>query len=140
MTFYNMMILEGFIAMVWAAATMAMIGLGAGKAGITMQFTAGTWQYFQNVGGSLQAISPTSVVGVICKKALGQAGGIIAIFGAMVLPHHNGRYRPSIPSSDPVRGASYQTGFQSEKTWACSPALCSCILHSDLCQAVTRRL
>ena len=86
MTFYNMMIVEGFIAMVWAAATMAMIGYGAAHSGITMQFSEGTWQYFQMTAGSLAAISPTSAVGVICRNALGQVGGIIAIIGVIVLP------------------------------------------------------
>jgi len=86
MTFYNMMIVEGFIAMVWAAATMAMIGYGAAHSGITVQFSEGAWQYFQMKEGVLEAISPTSVVGVICRNALGQVGGIIAIIGVIVLP------------------------------------------------------
>ena len=86
MTFYNMMIVEGFIAMVWAASTMAMIGYGAAHSGITMKFSEGAWQYFQMRAGALEAISPTSVVGVICKNALGPVGGVIAIIGVIVLP------------------------------------------------------
>ncbi len=88
--FYNMMIAEGFIAMVWAAGTMAMIGLGADKAGITMQMTEKGWQYFTMVSGQLQQISPASVVGVVCKCMLGPVGGIIAIIGVILLPITSG--------------------------------------------------
>jgi hypothetical protein len=77
MTFYNMMILEGFIAMVWAAGAMAMIGAGAGHAGITMQLADGGWAYFQEIDGVLKQISATSVVGVVCRNMLGSVGGII---------------------------------------------------------------
>lgn len=83
MTFYNMMLAEGFIAMVWAAATMAMIGLGAQNGGITMQFAEGTWQYLNSEG---QALSPTSVVGLICRNMLGNIGGTLAIIGVIILP------------------------------------------------------
>ena len=89
-TFYNMMLAEGFIAMVWAAGTMAMIGLGAENAGITMQLTDGGWAYFANVGGTLQQISATSVVGVVCKNMLGPVGGLIAIIGVILLPITSG--------------------------------------------------
>lgn len=90
MAFYNMMILEGFIAMVWAAGTMAMIGVGAGDAGITMKMTEGGWAYFQEIAGSLKQISATSVVGVVCRKMLGPIGGVIAIIGVIVLPVTSG--------------------------------------------------
>ena len=90
MTFFNMMLVEGFIAMVWAAGTMAIIGIGAENAGITMKFTEGSWSYFQNVNGVLQQISPTSVVGVLCKYMLGDFGGVIAIIGVIVLPVSTG--------------------------------------------------
>ncbi len=86
MTFYNMMICEGFIAMVWAAGAMAVIGLGAENAGITMQLTDAGWGYFQSVNGVLQQISPTSVVGVVCRSMLGDIGGVIAIIGVIILP------------------------------------------------------
>ena len=89
-TFYNMMIVEGFIAMVWAAGTMAMIGLGAGDLGITMQQTEKGWAYFMLVEGQLKQISATSVVGVVCKNMLGSVGGIIAIIGVIVLPITSG--------------------------------------------------
>jgi carbon starvation protein CstA len=90
MTFYNMMLCEGFIAMVWAAGTMAVIGLGAENAGITMQMTESGWGYFQSVDGVMQKISATSVVGVVCKYMLGNAGGIIAIIGVIILPISTG--------------------------------------------------
>ena len=84
-TFYNMMILEGTVAMVWAAASMAMIGVGAAEGGITMQMTDGGWAYFAQVDGEVQRIAATSVVGVACNKLLGPVGGIVAIIGAIVL-------------------------------------------------------
>ena len=90
MTFYNMMIVEGFIAMVWAAGTMAMIGVGAAEGGITMQMTEKGWAYFQEVNGVLKQISPTSVVGVICQHMLGPVGGVIATIGVIILPITSG--------------------------------------------------
>ncbi len=90
MTFYNMMIAEGFIAMIWAAGTMAVIGIGAENSGITMQLTDAGWGYFQSVNGALQQISPTSVVGVICRNMLGSIGGTIAIIGVIIFPITSG--------------------------------------------------
>ena len=89
-TFYNMMIAEGFIALVWAAGTMAMIAVGAENAGITMQMTEGGWAYFANISGTLRQISATSVVGVVCKNMLGPIGGLIAIVGVIILPVTSG--------------------------------------------------
>lgn len=66
-TFYNMMILEGFIAMVWAAGAMGMY----------------------NLQGTID-IGATTAVGVICKDILGNIGGIIAILGVIVLPITSG--------------------------------------------------
>ena len=86
MTFYNMMVLEGFIAMVWAAGTMAMINLGSANGGVDMQQVDGVWKYMQN--GSV--VSATSMVGVLCKNALGPIGGMIAIIGVIVLPITSG--------------------------------------------------
>ncbi len=88
--FYNMMIAEGFIALVWAAATLAMISLGADHAGITMQMTEGGWTYFMHGSDGLMQISATSVVGVICKNLLGPVGGAIALVGVIVLPITSG--------------------------------------------------
>ncbi len=90
LTFYNMMIAEGFIAMVWAAGTMAMIGIGAENAGITMQMTEKGWAYFADIKGSLQQISATSVVGVVCRSMLGSVGGLIAVIGVIILPITSG--------------------------------------------------
>jgi carbon starvation protein CstA len=89
-TFYNMMIVEGFIAMVWAAGAMAMIGVGAENKGITIQQHNGSWEYFMMSAGQLKQISATSVVGVICKNMLGSVGGIIAIIGVIILPITSG--------------------------------------------------
>ena len=68
MTFYNMMVLEGFIAMVWAAAAMGVINLGIVSA----------------TGGA------TGTVIAVCKDILGSVGGIIALAGVVVLPITSG--------------------------------------------------
>ena len=69
MTFYNMMILEGFIAMVWAAGAMGVYNLG-----------------LQEGNASLA----TGTIGVVCKYVLGNVGGIIALIGVIVLPITSG--------------------------------------------------
>ena len=68
MTFYNMMILEGFIAMVWAGAAMGIFnaGIQAANAGVT------------------------STVIAVCKDILGNVGGVIALLGIVVLPITSG--------------------------------------------------
>ncbi len=69
MTFYNMMIVEGFIAMVWAAGAMGVYNLG-----------------LQTADASLA----TATIGVVCKHVLGPVGGIIALLGVIVLPITSG--------------------------------------------------
>ena len=69
MTFYNMMVLEGFIAMVWAAGAMGVYNLG-----------------LQAADSSLA----TATIGVVCKNILGPVGGIIALLGVIVLPVTSG--------------------------------------------------
>lgn len=68
MTFYSMMILEGFIAMVWAGGAMGVFNAGLQAA---------------NAGA-------TSTVIMICKDILGPVGGIIALAGVVVLPITSG--------------------------------------------------
>lgn len=68
MTFYNMMILEGLIAMIWAAAAMGVMNAGLADA----------------------ATSATAVVGIVANDLLGSIGGIIAIIGVIVLPVTSG--------------------------------------------------
>ena len=70
-TFYSMMILEGFIAMVWAAAAM-----GAVNAGLA------TRDQLHDAA--------TTVVGIVARDMLGPVGGIIAIIGVIVLPITSG--------------------------------------------------
>ncbi len=67
-TFYNMMILEGFIAMIWAGAAMGIFnnGLQAANAGAT------------------------GTVIAVCKDILGPVGGMIALVGIVVLPITSG--------------------------------------------------
>ena len=69
MTFYNMMVLEGFIAMVWAAGAMGVYNLGLQEASANIA---------------------TSTIGVVCKDVLGNVGGIIALLGVIVLPITSG--------------------------------------------------
>ncbi len=68
-TFYNMMVLEGFIGMVWAAAAMGVYNLA-----------------LQEPNAALA----TGTVGVACKYLLGNVGGIIALLGVIVLPITSG--------------------------------------------------
>ena len=68
-TFYNMMVLEGFIAMVWAAAAMGAYNLGMREA---------------------VASGATATVGAVCRDLLGNVGGIIALLGIIVLPITSG--------------------------------------------------
>ncbi|MQN01116.1 MAG: carbon starvation protein A [Lachnospiraceae bacterium] len=90
--FYDMMVTEGFIAMCWAAGTMAMINLGAKAGGVTMLFdqTTKAWTFNALVNGKMAAVSATSVVGILCKNALGPVGGMISIIGVIVLPITSG--------------------------------------------------
>ena len=67
-TFYWMMILEGFIAMVWAGGAMGVFNLGIQEA----------------------TANATQTVGVVCKDILGGIGGTIAIIGVIVLPVTSG--------------------------------------------------
>lgn len=67
-TFYNMMIAEGFIAMIWAAAAMGIMNLGVASANT----------------------SATEVVGLVANNLLGSVGGMIAIIGVIVLPITSG--------------------------------------------------
>lgn len=69
MTFYNMMVVEGFIAMVWAAGAMGVYNLG-----------------LQAADASLA----TDTIGVVCKNLLGSIGGVIALLGVIVLPITSG--------------------------------------------------
>ena len=65
MTFYGTMILEGLIAMIWAAAAMGLYN-----------------------GGS--TVGATAAVGAVAKELLGTVGGLIAILGVIVLPITSG--------------------------------------------------
>jgi len=71
LTFYNMMVLEGFIAMIWAAAA-----IGAVSGGI-----ATAEQLFR---------APAQVIGIVARDMLGPVGGLIAIIGVIVLPVTSG--------------------------------------------------
>ena len=101
MTFYNMMILEGFIAMIWAAAAMGVYNLG-----------------LQEVNASLA----TGTVGIICRDLLGPVGGIIALLGVIVLPITSGdtalrslRLSISLTLCTSIRALS-------RSAWACPPS------------------
>lgn len=66
-TFYDMMILEGIIAMVWAAGAMVLFGRGTPV-----------------------STGATSMVGIISREFMGSIGGLIAILGVIVLPITSG--------------------------------------------------
>ena len=66
--FYNMMIAEGFIAMIWAAASMGVMNLGLANADTPA----------------------TEVVGIVAKSLLGNVGGLIAVIGVILLPITSG--------------------------------------------------
>lgn len=68
-TFYYMMLIEGFIAMVWAAGAMIIYN-GLAK------------------GAELPGATP--MVGIIAKEFLGNIGGLLAIIGVIVLPITSG--------------------------------------------------
>ena len=70
-TFYDMMIVEGFIAMTWAAGAMG--AMNQGLASADALWTA-----------------PTSVVGIVAFDMLGPVGGMIALAGVIVLPITSG--------------------------------------------------
>ncbi|WP_100064953.1 carbon starvation CstA family protein [Miniphocaeibacter massiliensis] len=65
--FYNMMIAEGLIAMVWAAGAMVLFNSGTDV-----------------------ATGATEMVGIISKKFMGTVGGLFAIAGVIVLPITSG--------------------------------------------------
>ena len=67
-TFFNMMIVEGFIGMIWAAGAMAVMN--------ALKADAST--------------VATTVVGIVCKDMLGPIGGTLAILGVIVLPITSG--------------------------------------------------
>lgn len=66
--FYNSMILEGFIAMIWAAAAMGI--------------------YNKGIDSGL--VGKPDVIGLVAKDFLGSIGGFIAILGVIVLPITSG--------------------------------------------------
>lgn len=68
-TFYNMMVIEGFIAMIWAAAAMGIYNKG---------------------GVPAELIGTPSVIGIVSIDLLGSIGGLIAIIGIIVLPITSG--------------------------------------------------
>jgi carbon starvation protein CstA len=66
-TFFNMMLVEGFIAMCWAAGSMIVFGKGTEI-----------------------SPAPTLMVGFVSRQFLGQIGGMIAVLGVIVLPITSG--------------------------------------------------
>ncbi len=67
-TFFNMMLLEGFIAMIWAAAAMGIY----------------------NKGIDPELVGTPAVIGMVARDLLGNIGGVIAIIGVIVLPITSG--------------------------------------------------
>ena len=82
MTFYNMMVLEGFIAMVWAAGAMGVYNLGLQAADATLA---------------------TDTIGVVCRAHPGQCGRHHRSAGRYRPARHLRRHRPAGSAPDPVR-------------------------------------
>lgn len=72
-TFYYMMLLEGFIAMCWAAGAMVLFNFMAAKD-----------------GAEAFATGATPMVGIISRHFMGNVGGLLAIIGVIVLPITSG--------------------------------------------------
>lgn len=72
--FYGMMIVEGFIAMIWAAGALALKASGALDGMLT----------------GAEAIGPAGVVKDIALNLLGPVAGAVAIIGVIVLPITSG--------------------------------------------------
>ncbi|BDH60748.1 hypothetical protein MTP04_08780 [Lysinibacillus sp. PLM2] len=70
--FYGMMIAEGIIAMIWAAASMSLFG---GYGGLNELITAG---------------GPAAVVSEVSLLMMGSIGGTLAIIGVIILPITSG--------------------------------------------------
>lgn len=70
--FYGMMIAEGVIAMIWAAAAMSLFN---GSAGLNEVLASG---------------GPAAVVSEVSKSMLGAVGGTLAVLGVIVLPITSG--------------------------------------------------
>ncbi|BCB72731.1 hypothetical protein HMEPL2_30820 [Vreelandella aquamarina] len=70
--FYGMMIAEGVIAMIWAAAAMSL------------------FQGEQSLSDVLAAGGPAAVVGEVSTTMLGAVGGTLAVLGVIVLPITSG--------------------------------------------------
>ena len=77
LTFYNMMVLEGFIAMIWAAAAIGAVNKGIA---VTNNFT----------GNELLLKAPAQVIGIVARDMLGSIGGTLAIIGVIILPITSG--------------------------------------------------
>ncbi len=80
--FYGAMIVEGIVAMIWAAAAMAYFG---GPEGLNQAATEGIM-----IDGVLTKVTPAIAVDMICKSWLGKLGAVIAIIGVVVCPITSG--------------------------------------------------
>lgn len=76
-TFYYMMLLEGFIAMTWAAAAM----------GIYAKVSAGE---IAGVTEVAEIAGKPVVIGMVARNLLGNFAGILAVIGVIVLPITSG--------------------------------------------------
>jgi len=98
MTFYNMMVVEGVIAMFWAAATMALISRGlttvvAGSAEtlansgleVIRAVTIAPYTTEVLINSEFVFQRPTPVIGLISRDMLGDVAGMVAIFGVITL-------------------------------------------------------
>ena len=113
MTFYNMMVVEGFIAMVWAAGAMGVYNLG-----------------LQEANASLA----TATIGVVCKHILGPVGGIIALLGVIVLPITSGDTALRALRLAVADGLHIDQRVHEEEARSCCSYLCACCSDPCICK------
>ena len=119
MTFYNMMVLEGFIAMVWAAGAMGVYNLGEQAADANLA---------------------TATIGVVCKHILGNCGRHHRPAGRHRPARHLRRHRPARPAPDPVRVPAHRPVHQCQASGPGRPRVRAGGRHHRVGQDGHRRL
>ena len=102
-TFFWMMILEGFIAMTWAAASMAM---------------------YNRPDFDPALIGKPAVIGLVADYFLGNFGGLIAVLGVIVLPITSGD--TALRSVRLMLADMFKVDQTKKKTWSLWPSSFSC--------------
>lgn len=112
-TFYNMMVVEGFIAMVWAAASMGAYNLGLQAADASL-FSA--------------------TLGTVCRDLLGNVGGVIALIGIIVLPITSGDTALRGLRMSIAETLRFNQGNTKKKAWAIINNFCASSSDFGVCK------